>query len=142
MSDARDHIAAGLPAIRDWRSKARRASPPLFVLFLALWTWKLLEPQPVPESLRGELGVDWAFFLAKTLHGGAYAFLMVLGAFAFPRHQWWVFGFLLLHGVGSEIGQTFVPNRHGCVRDVLIDWAGIAGGCVVMWRATRRKPAG
>ena len=103
-----------------------------FLLFLPLWTWKLLEPQPVPEVILGGIGVDWRFLLAKTLHGGAYAFLMVLGVLAFPRHKWWVVALLALHGVGGEIGQTYVPNRHGCVRDVLIDWAGIAGGLVTL----------
>ena len=108
------------------------ALPVTFLLFLALWTWKLLEPQPVPEVIRGGLGVDWAFFLAKTLHCGAYAFLAVLGTLAFPRWMWWVVGFLALHGVGTEIGQTYIPNRHGCVRDVLIDWAGIAAGILAL----------
>jgi hypothetical protein len=103
-----------------------------FLLFLALWTWKLLEPQPVPEVIRGGLGVDWAFFLAKTLHGGAYAFLMVLGAAAFPYRVWWVVALLAWHGVLTEFGQTFVPNRFGSVRDVLIDWGGIAGGLVAL----------
>ena len=142
MSDP--EIAAGLPAVPSNLEPRRRVNPPLytivFLVFLALWTWKLLEPQPLPEVIRGGIGVDWAFFLAKTLHGGAYAFLTVLGTHAFPRHQWWLVAVLAMHGVGSEIGQTFVPNRHGCVRDVLIDWGGIAGGLVALRVWASRVP--
>jgi hypothetical protein len=113
--------------------------PITFFIFLALWTWKLLSPNPVPEIIRGGIGVDWMFFLAKTLHGGAYAFLTVLGALAFPRHKWWLVAFLALHGVGSEIGQTFVPNRFGSVRDVLIDWGGIVAGVFFLRTVCARR---
>jgi hypothetical protein len=118
--------------------KTRRASPPLyalaFLLFLSLWTWKLLEPNPVPEAVRAGLGVDWGFVLAKCLHLGGYAFLTALGTLAFPLHRPWVVVFMLLHAVGTEIGQTFVPNRSGSVRDVLIDWCGIALGVLALRR--------
>ncbi|MBP3959161.1 VanZ family protein [Gemmata sp. G18] len=101
----------------------------MFALFLGLWTWKLLEPIPVPEALVGRLG-DWKFYAAKLLHAGAYAFLTVLAVtLPLPRYwRWYFVGLLALHGGATEIGQTFVPSRTGSVRDVAIDWVGISLG--------------
>ncbi len=104
-----------------------------FAPALAVWTWKLLEPNPVPERLHSLISLaDWLpFLLAKCLHLGGYAFLAALLWAAAPRGwRWAAVAFLLLHGVGSEVGQTFVPNRSGNVRDVVIDWCGIAAGVV------------
>jgi len=107
----------------------------VFLIFLGLWTWKLLEPAPVPEAIEQRIPVDFKFMLAKSLHAGAYAFLTVLAAFLPVRRPyfWAVVVTLALHGVGTEIGQTYVPSRNGCVRDVIIDWVGIAIGLVALW---------
>ena len=111
----------------------------IFLVLLGLWTWKLLEPHPVPEGIREGLEkAGLSFIAAKTLHAAGYAFLTVL-AFTLPvprRWKWIIVGFLVLHGVGTEIGQTFVPSRTGRVRDVLIDWLGIGLGllAVFAWR--------
>ena len=106
-----------------------------FVILLGLWTWKLLQSRPLPEAVEGELSIDMMFWLAKSLHACAYAFLTVLAAFLPIRRTffWAVVVTLALHGVGTEIGQTYVPNRHGCVRDVIIDWTGIALGLACLW---------
>jgi VanZ family protein len=45
---------------------------------------------------------------------------------------WGVIGLLLLHGIGSEIGQTYVPGRTGSIRDVLLDWLGIGFGVLAL----------
>ena len=73
--------------------------------------------------------------LAKSLHAGVYAFLTVLAALLPVRRRyfWAAVVVLLLHGIGTEIGQTYVPSRHGCVRDVLIDWTGIGLGLLFLW---------
>jgi VanZ family protein len=107
----------------------------VFLIFLGLWTWKLLEPRPVPEEIEEQIPVDLKFVLAKSLHAGAYAFLTILAAFLPVRRPyfWVAVATLALHGVGTEIGQTFVPNREGCVRDVIIDWAGISMGLLGLW---------
>ena len=111
----------------------------VFAVFLGLWTWKLLEPNPVPESLSAQLSVfspgDWRFWAAKSLHVGGYVFLTILAiTLPVPRYwKWYFVGLLALHGVATEIGQTFVSNRFGSVRDVLIDWFGIGLG-VCAWR--------
>ena len=59
---------------------------------------------------------DLKFWLAKALHVGGYAFLTVLAAWLPLRRPyfWGVVGFLALHAVGSEIGQTYV--RTGTAR--------------------------
>lgn len=114
----------------------------IFLLFLGLWTWKLLEPSPLPERLAEGIPTDWKFWLAKILHAGAYSFLTLLARWLPVRRAvfWWVVALLALHGVGSEIGQTYVPNRHGCVRDVIIDWVGIGMGLLFLHQI-RRLPS-
>jgi VanZ family protein len=103
----------------------------------------LLESYPVPDEVTKKLSEDWKFVAAKSLHAGAYAFLTVLAVtLPVPRRWRWVFvGLLALHGVGTEIGQTFVPHRTGTVRDVLIDWAGIALGALA-WFAWVKRACG
>jgi hypothetical protein len=116
----------------------------VFLVFLSLWTWKLLEPYPVPEEIRqGLAGAELLLIAAKSLHALGYAFLTILAAtLPVPRH-WRCFfvGLLVLHGVATEIGQTFVPNRTGRVYDVLIDWCGIALGlgAVKLWKRRTRS---
>jgi VanZ family protein len=107
----------------------------IFLIFLGLWTWKLLEPYPVPEALASHIPISLEFAFAKSLHAGAYAFLTVLAAFLPVRRPyfWAVVIIVALHGVGTEIGQTYVPSRHGCVRDVIIDWIGVALGLACLW---------
>jgi hypothetical protein len=123
----------------------RRAVPHALVLllFLGLWTWKLVEPNPVPEELARRMSGDARFAAAKALHAGGYAFLTLLAvALPVPNYwRWFLAGLLALHGVATEVAQTFVPNRHGSARDVLIDWAGVLFG-VLVWRAAvaRRAP--
>jgi hypothetical protein len=113
-----------------------------FAVVLGVWTWLLLEPYPVPPVIAEGLGASLRLILAKTLHAGVYAFLTVLGA-TLPVSRRWrvaVVVFLALHGVGTEIGQTFVKNRVGKVTDVLIDWAGVALGVLALrwWQKPRR----
>ena len=116
------------------------ALPITFLIFLALWTWKLLEPNPVPEALSAKLQGDLRLVAAKSLHACAYAFLALLAVtLPVPTYwRWCLVGVLALHGVATEIGQTFVPGRSGRVTDVLIDWGGIVLG-VLVWRLTRKR---
>jgi VanZ family protein len=113
----------------------RTIIPITFIILLGLWTWKLLEPRPIPEAIEGELTVDSMFWLAKSLHACAYGFLTVLAAFLPIRRTyfWAVVVTLAMHGIGTEIGQTFIPSRNGCVRDVIIDWTGIGLGLACLW---------
>ncbi len=115
-----------------------------FAVFLGLWTWKLLEPNPVPEVLSTRLSFgDWQFWIAKSVHAGVYAFLTLL-ALTLPLSRSWRWRFvamLALHGAATEIGQTFVQGRSGSVRDVLLDWGGIGLGLLFCFVASGgRKP--
>jgi VanZ family protein len=94
-----------------------------------------LEPYPVPEAIGQHISIDLKFLLAKSLHASAYAFLTILAALLPIRRPyfWAVAVILALHGVGTEIGQTYIPSRDGCVRDVIIDWVGITLGLLGIW---------
>ena len=108
---------------------------------LAVWTFLLLEPNPVPDAVRSGLGV-WDFLAAKSLHVAAYLLLTAAGQLAVPRRFRVAVALVMLaHGAATEAGQTYVPNRHGCVQDVLIDAAGVAAGTFVLWLVTRGRPA-
>ncbi|QEL14370.1 VanZ family protein [Limnoglobus roseus] len=117
--------------------------PLVFVALLLVWSWLLVKPEPVPESLLGDgFGFDREtlhFVLAKSLHLSVYAFFAVFGGLLpdSARGRRWVWGGLVLHGILSEIAQMigaahFDTQRHGCVRDMLIDAAGIAVGAGVV----------
>jgi VanZ family protein len=106
----------------------------VFVGFLALWTYELLAENPVPESVSRAIPNEWKFWLAKGLHVAAYAFLTVLaGLLPVPRLVFWlVVALLVLHGIATEVGQTFVAGRHGSLRDVVLDWVGVGLGLLVL----------
>ena len=112
---------------------------------LILWTWKLVEPNPVPEAVGDWLDDPGKFLVGKSLHFSGYAYLaVVLGTWVPPRRRPLVLAFalMLLHGVATEVIQTMVPNRSGRVADVLIDWAGIATGTLVgrrFWKGLWRR---
>ena len=106
----------------------------VFLVVLALWTWKLLEPHPVPDEIsEGLARFGLKFAAAKSLHLVLYAVLTILAITLPVPRRWRYFsvGLLVWHGVATEIGQRFVPNRTGSLRDVLIDWCGIALGLLV-----------
>jgi VanZ family protein len=112
-----------------------------FLVGLVLWTWKLLESNPVPTPIREFLSFwDWLpYVLAKCLHAGGYAFLAFTGwVMVGPRFGRVVVVFLFLHGIGTEIGQTYIPNRFGSVKDVFIDAAGTLTGTLAYFLF--RKP--
>ncbi len=133
VQPARQAVAAPLTVPAIGAATARRnvwLHVLLLLSLLSVWTWKLLEPSPVPEHLARRLQPEWKFILAKCLHCGGYATLTFL-ATTLPVSRFWCRCFVLLlalHGAGTEIGQTFIPNRTGTVRDVIIDWIGIALG--------------
>jgi hypothetical protein len=106
----------------------------VFLVVLGLWTWKLLEASPVPESLTEGWSLDLKFIASKVLHVGVYSCLVLLAAWLPVSRAalWGVIAFLVVHAIATEIGQSFVPNRHGSARDVLLDWFGVAGGLAVL----------
>ena len=71
----------------------------VFLAFLGLWTWKLLEPNPVPER-SGRDPHDLKFIVSKLAHAGAYVFLTVLAAWLplTRRGFRWAVALLAVHG--------------------------------------------
>ena len=79
-------------------------------------------------------------------HLGAYAILALLLAWALlaadRRPPWtlaiaWVIA--VLYGVTDEIHQSFVPNRHPDLFDVLTDATGAALALAAIWRLVGRS---
>jgi hypothetical protein len=122
----------------------RRPLAVLFAVLLVVWSWLLVRRNEIPESFLG--GYSWfdremaIFIISKFVHLGVYAFFALFGGLlpltTRGRVVLWVC--LALHGIASEIGQMignayFQTNRHGCIRDMLIDSAGIGLGAVAVW---------
>jgi VanZ family protein len=101
----------------------------VFAVFLGLWTWKLLEPNPVPEAVTAGWSLSRKFIAAKVLHVCGYGFLTLLAAWLPVRRPyfWVAVVGLMLHGCLTEYLQHALEvGRTGKVSDVLIDWLGVA----------------
>jgi VanZ family protein len=97
-------------------------------------------PNMAPET-RNEI----VFLARKVAHLSVYAVLALLvwRARRKPARRdsrpwrWSDAGVALLvaalYAATDEFHQTFVPNRDGCVRDVLIDTCGAAAGLFLLW---------
>ncbi|HEY2787182.1 MAG TPA: VanZ family protein [Fimbriiglobus sp.] len=109
-----------------------------FVVPFTVFTVLLLIPHPNPVKIE----IHWlAYLVQKSAHLCGYAYLAAVG-YLFPkivRYRWGVILFLMLHGIGTEIGQTYVPGRSGQVKDVLIDWCGITVGLLAARRFSRPR---
>lgn len=101
---------------------------------VAGWTAALLTtfPAHVHQSL---LPRPAQFPTAKLLHVSAYAFLTALAFWPplCPRRRWLPVAVLSLHGFVTEFLQQWVDERHGSLRDVGLDHAGIALGLLLVW---------
>lgn len=116
-----------------------------FAFWLALAVWYVLLVRPgFPETSaaldRVQDGLGFA--AQKGLHFCVYAGLAAGGVVLFRRRRWWAVGAVVAHAVLSEIGQYygnlwFNTGRHGCVQDVLIDWAGSGLGVAAGWALHR-----
>jgi VanZ family protein len=126
--------------------KQRRLHPALdsqLIRWLAVIGWMALifffssQPQlPSPEDPL----VDLLF--KKSAHFAVYAVLAVLLWRALPAGHWaWRLAWVLavLYASSDEWHQSFVPNRHPQVTDVLIDACGAATGLLIAWRRRLRK---
>jgi VanZ family protein len=117
----------------------------IWLLFLAAWTIALLTPQPV--QLAQEVLPDQdTFYFGKSLHIGAYAFLVILTAWlkATNRVRWICLAFLSFHAFATEFLQQFVPERSGSLRDVGLNHLGLALGLILtvpMWRPSKAVKA-
>ena len=106
-----------------------------WIFTLVLWTFALCAPgswfgQAATVKV-GEVGVG------KILHFVIYA-LLAGSAGWLPRPIVWRLAIALpllsAHGALTEIIQTYVAAREGCVRDWIIDTLGIVLGLAATWR--------
>jgi hypothetical protein len=114
------------------------------VLQLAFWialaVWTVLLVRPTPKEAVTAL-TEWSdilpWLVSKALHVTGYAGFAV-GALVLFRYRWWVLGGVAVHAVLGELGQYlgdewFATGRVGSVKDVFIDWTGMALGCGLWW---------
>ncbi|MFO0849561.1 MAG: hypothetical protein U0871_13540 [Gemmataceae bacterium] len=119
--------------------RVRTLAAVAFWPLLAVWTWKLLEPYPVPEGVREYFGL-WQFLAAKTLHFVGYATLAGLAWLQATTYRGRVLAVaaVVAHGGLTELLQHLLPfNRYGCWRDTGLDAAGALTGALVtylVWR--------
>lgn len=126
-------------------ARYRNAIQFVFWSALLVWSWLLVKPNPFGDL--AEKLASWydllPFLAAKTLHMSGYAFLTVTGlAGVTGRWRWAMAALVIVHGPLSELAQYYGniwydTKRGGCVRDVIVDWVGVAIGLGV-WAMVRR----
>ena len=97
----------------------------------------------LPESEKKSYASQINHFIRKAAHFTEFA---VLGALFFTdfylfdvrRTRCVIFGFLsgAAAAVFDEIHQIFVPGRAGMITDVLLDFAGVVTGCLLVFAVT------
>ena len=117
---------------RPW-SNLRCVHAVVWLASLIVWTFLLLDPSPVPKSLEPE---PWlGYILAKTLHVCGYGWCTLLGMWVWWGMIWRIAyaGFMVWHGIATEVIQSYIPTRHGSEKDVALDTLGITLACLVTW---------
>jgi hypothetical protein len=125
----------------------------IWLVFVVAWTWALLLPDPgdlaraliLPGTALGDekesfqqrlLLIIQSEAFSKILHVAAYMVLTILSGWlaksGIPR--WLLLVFLLAHAVATEWLQGFTLTRHPSLRDVGLDYLGIALGLVLAWK--------
>lgn len=117
-----------------WR---RVLVPWLWTGLLVPWTYGLLTPIP-GETVERVGGVDRAYLISKSLHGGVYAALAML-TLALPfsrRSRLLLLAFVIAHGGMAEFLQQFV-QRHNSWIDFGLDTVGVLVGAGLGWLGHR-----
>lgn len=117
----------------------RRLHAVVWAFSLAIWTILLLDPNPVPPALQPQ---PWlAFLLAKSLHVVGYFACTLLGLWLWRGQSWRiVYAWLMVwHGIGTEVGQSYIPTRSGSPKDIGFDALGITIACALTWWIHNRK---
>jgi VanZ family protein len=104
-------------------------------LFTLAWTTALVVPRPddfVPDPLSPSPDIPFS----EMVHVGGYAFFAALTAWARPprRLRGWLLLGLVLHALGSEVAQGFVPPRTASWVDAAFDLVGIVLGVILTWK--------
>jgi VanZ family protein len=113
-----------------------------WIAFTVLWTIGLVAPVAKIEAFRSEsiLSGDYRIVVAKILHTLAYAAWTMLTGSLLPRMgaRLALLFFLMTHAALTEYIQLRWSGRDGCLRDVLIDHAGILLGLLLSWKRWTR----
>lgn len=106
----------------------------------------------LPATIGKEATDLLELLLRKSAHMLSFAILALLAHWAlagtFPgwtarRRGWTAFLFAVLYALSDEWHQTFVPTRHGALRDVAIDAVGAALALLVLrLRFARQRRSG
>ncbi len=94
----------------------------VFLLLVLIVSWLAFTPHPPPGV---DLGWD------KANHASAFATLMGVAAWAWPRRLRCLPAALLAYGGFIELVQSFIPGRDGEWLDLLADGVGIALGLLL-----------
>ena len=86
----------------------------LFWPALAVWTWKLVEPNPVPEVVGDWLDAPGQFLIAKSLHFSGYAYLAI------------TLGIWEKHGIRQAGFWTVLVGESNQTLHYLVQWASLA----------------
>ncbi|HEX3315747.1 MAG TPA: VanZ family protein [Gemmataceae bacterium] len=109
-----------------------------WIAFTVLWTVALTAPIGKIEAFRSNslLEGEVRIVVAKILHALAYASWTILTASLLPSFggRIGLLFCLMTHAVCTEYVQLRWSGRDGCLRDVLIDHAGILVGLVLSWK--------
>lgn len=109
------------------------------------WLWPNWEE--LTAAAQGEKLAAFGLLIRKGAHFTEFAVLGGLLLNALARWQertgwrqavWAALGGLLV-AMGDELHQAFVPNRGPAVTDVLIDFAGVVCGVLLVWWIFKRK---
>ena len=118
--------------LQSW-SNLRRVHAAVWLTSLVVWTFLLLDPNPIPPQLQP--APDLSYFLAKSLHVCGYSWCTLLGLWLWRGLTWRIVfaGFMVWHGIATEVIQSYIPTRHGSEKDVAFDTLGIMLACLVTW---------
>jgi VanZ family protein len=109
-------------------------------VLLASMTWVLLSPQPAALG-EGMFDQEASFVVSKSIHIVAYGTLSALvgwlPALSWQRVALWVL--LAIHGCLTEYLQMFIPGRYSSLRDVFVNWVGLALGVALVLLVFRRS---
>ncbi len=77
------------------------------------------------------------YFIRKAAHFSVYTLLGILICIAVAQHThkfaFISYGIGTVYAISDEIHQLFVPGRSGQISDVLLDSAGVALGCILIF---------
>ncbi len=89
------------------------------------------------EARQQEIIDQNQYFIRKTAHFSVYTLLGILISLAMAQHikkfSLISYGIGTIYAISDEIHQLYVPGRSGQISDVILDSAGVALGCIIIF---------